>query len=384
MADICTILSAHVITALGDGLDVTWTEMLRKVCGLQPMTRFSQDLYGTAVAGEIPQEVMDSLPCPAEGAAYRLSRHSTARALEGLSIDPKRTGLVLSTTKAEITALEASLGDPKVPLDPRYDPYRMARDLAAVHGLEGPVFALSNACASGLIAVAQGARLLASGAAETMVVVGVDTLSPFILAGFSSLGALSKTPCTPFDAQRTGLSLGEGAGTLVLSRNSDAGPAHLGVVSGWGIANDAHHLTGPSRTGEGLKRAVSQALSGAALSVEDVHYINAHGTGTPFNDETEAVAVSGLFGDNPPPLTSMKGYFGHTLGAAGVIEAALTLKVLAERKVPASLGMTELGVTKPIHVPGDHLDLETAEAAITMKAGFGGINGAIALTRGRH
>ena len=291
-----------------------------------------------------------------------------------------RTGLVLASTKAEIGHLERLAAGEEA--GRRHNPYELARDLAEALGLAGPVMTVSNACASGLIAIVQAARLLRRGDAEMVVVVGVDVLAEFILAGFSALNALSPLACRPFDAERDGLSLGEGAAAVLLTLAPRRDDTILGEVAGWGVTNDACHITAPSRTGAGLEAAIVGALASAGVEPGDIHCINGHGTATVYNDAMEAKAVYRVFGRGMPPLSSMKGYFGHTLGAAGVIEVALTLRSMREGVVPACLGLRTLGVDAPVHVPTEHLRVPRLSNALSIKSGFGGVNAALVLTQG--
>jgi len=408
MSQPCSILAADVVTSLGAGCEEVWSQMMRGTCGLRPMKRFPHGKYRTDVAGEIPDEVMAGLAPHGAGAdetrAYALALGVGRRLVRALPADLPRqqTGLVLATTKAEIDELhhkvlsreirDATLFSIKklsvfmenrvasLISRERFNPFVMARDLARDLGLAGPVLAVSSACASGSIAIIQAARLLTRGEADRVLVIGVDVLADFILAGFSALAALSRGPCRPFDQSRDGLSLGEGAGALLLARAPDRG-SPLAILRGWGMTGDACHITAPSRTGEGLRRALLGALAMAGLAPQDIHYINSHGTGTVYNDEMEAEALGAVFGEAGPPVSSMKGYFGHTLGAAGVIEAALCLKVLRERAVPASMGLTDLGVGRPINVTRVPLRPDPLDNLLTIKCGFGGVNAVLAISR---
>jgi 3-oxoacyl-[acyl-carrier-protein] synthase-1 len=210
-----------------------------------------------------------------------------------------------------------------------------------------------------------------------MIVVGVDVLADFILSGFSSLKSLSRRPCRPYDKERDGLSLGEGAGAVILAVDKSNLPV-LATIKGWAVTNDANHITGPSRTGEGLKVAMKKALNMAQMTPEQIDYINGHGTGTIYNDEMEAQAIGTVFEKSLPPVTSMKGYFGHTLGAAGTIETGLCLMAMRENTIPACLGFERLGVDKPINVPAEHLKHNLTNV-LTIKCGFGGVNAAVIL-----
>jgi len=343
------------------------------------MRRFAHGRYLTDVAAELPDEVEAALPGGRH--AFALALMVGRRTLEHAALSPNtRIGLALATTKAEIESLERMVRAPGEESDGRDNPGVFARDLAAELRLTGPVAAVSAACASGVAAIVHAARLLKRGDADMMLVIGVDVLADFVLAGFSSLAALSARPCRPYDGSRDGLSLGEGAGALLLTREC---PAALGVVAGWGITNDASHVTAPSRNGRGLALAMERALETSGLDAGDVHYINGHGTGTRYNDEMEAKAIGAVFSGAMPPVSSMKGYFGHTSGAAGVIEAALCLAAMRERTVPASMGLERAGEEcAGLNLAKGHVRLDRMENVVTVKSGFGGVNGALVLSRG--
>jgi 3-oxoacyl-[acyl-carrier-protein] synthase-1 len=289
--------------------------------------------------------------------------------------------LVLATTKAGVDELERHAGGVDGEGICHYLPSVMASDLAAELRLGGPVFAVSNACASGLLAVMEAARILDGAQCDQVLVVGVDIVSDFVLAGFSCLKALSPLPCRPFDKGRNGLSLGEGAGAILLTK--DRGRHGLAAVRGWAATNDATHITAPSRTGSGLTAALATALKVSGLVPDDIDYINAHGTGTVFNDEAEALAIHSTFGPGVP-VSSMKGYLGHTLGAAGIIEMCLCVMALRDRIIPASLGSQKLGVSSPIRVAVCHQQVSQMDHIVSIKCGFGGMNAVVILTGTGH
>ena len=174
-----------------------------------------------------------------------------------------------------------------------------------------------------MLAILTGMRLVQSGQYENAVVAGADVISKFVLSGFQSFQAISSAPCKPFDAARDGINLGEGAGTVILTSNKNYSS---GVkVTGGSVSNDANHISGPSRTGEELNLAINKALNAAELNATDIDFISAHGTATIYNDEMEAKAIT-LAGLQSFPVNSLKGYYGHTLGAAGLIESIISIQ----------------------------------------------------------
>jgi len=382
----CPVLAVHVTCALGADTDEVWSQIRERSCGISPMTRFPRDRYATQAAAELPADVVAALTAEdAPSLAYALALNAGTEALSRVTggaprVQQARCGLVMSSTRADCDAFDLMALDPSGHMEGHHSPFVLARDVAGALGLNGPVVAVSNACASGLVAIAQAARMLRRGDADMMLVIGVDVLSEFLLAGFSSLAAVSAKPCRPYDSDRDGLSLGEGAGALLLARKAAPTDSVVGFVRGWGVTNDANHITGPSRTGDGLQSAMRAALAMAGADPADVHYINGHGTGTIYNDEMEAKAVHAVFGQNAPPLGSLKGYFGHTLGAAGTIEAALCLVAIQRRMAPSSLGFEQLGVSQQLKVLRDHSPLPAHARVLTAKSGFGGINAAMLLS----
>ena len=216
-----------------------------------------------------------------------------------------------------------------------------------------------------------------SGQYDAAVVIGADVLSPFIVAGFQSLKALSDEQCRPFSANRKGLNLGEAAATVVYTVD-DAAEDGWRMLAG-AVRNDANHISGPSRTGEGSYRALCSVLDDSGLTADDLACLNVHGTSTLYNDEMESIAINraGLSG---VPVNAMKGYFGHTLGAAGILETLLTMRALENGKVPATRGFDELGVSMPVQVSAEHLDTGK-KAFVKLLSGFGGCNAAAAFVK---
>jgi 3-oxoacyl-(acyl-carrier-protein) synthase len=257
-------------------------------------------------------------------------------------------------------------------------PRRLASRLQAALGLGGPVAAVSCACSSGLSAIALAARWIEGGRVEAALVVGVDVLSAFVLRGFSSLLALDPGRCRPFDAARRGLSLGEGAGALLLGHAEDG----AAWVAGWGESNDANHVTGPSRDGVGLSLAAGRALARAGLAPEEIGFIHLHGTGTRYNDASEALAMEQVFGGGTPPAVGTKANTGHTLGAAGLLESLVALGCLERGLLPANLGLEEPDVASALDLTRGPRSLEGPRAALKVCAGFGGIDTAIVLRGG--
>lgn len=281
-------------------------------------------------------------------------------------IDPYETLLILSTTKGNIEWL-GQVPDNRLLLSTSAE--IVARELRIPHA---PVV-VSHACVSGVVALTYALRMLQAGRYKNVIVTGADRFTRFVLSGFQSFQAVADGPCRPFDANRNGINLGEAAATIVLSTDDKLPLAQL--LSG-ATSNDANHISGPSRTGEELSMAINKVLAEAGISQQQVDMISAHGTATMYNDEMEAKAFN-LSGLQDTPVHSFKGYTGHTLGAAGVLESAMILESMRYQQLIPSAGYEQHGVSVPLNVttqtgrhnaPINHV-LKTA-------SGFGGANAA--------
>jgi 3-oxoacyl-(acyl-carrier-protein) synthase len=255
--------------------------------------------------------------------------------------------------------------------------------LASELGLTAERHTFSTACSSSANAIGYGAARVERGAPWALVG-GVDALSRLTYAGFHSLKLLSSTACRPFGHGRTGLSLGEGAAFLLLESEERArkrGARILGYVAGWGCTADAYHITAPHPEGLGAIAAMRAALEDAGLSPKDVDYVNAHGTATPANDRAESFALGTVFGGEVPLTSSTKGATGHTLGAAGAIEAVYCVLALQAGFAPASIGLTEPDPELRVrHVPAGGVE-GPLKVALSNSFGFGGNNTALVITR---
>lgn len=369
-----TITGCAAITALGDGLAPLERALAENTIGLRPCARFAGKNYQTNIVGAVPDEIRAAAgDTPAFFLADRVIRQLRPQATG-------RVGLVLSTTKADITALERGT-------DHRHIlPGLLAADLANANDITGPVRCVSVACVSGLLAIQTGAELLQRGVADSVIVAGVDLLSHFVLAGFTSLKSLDPAGCRPFDKDRVGLSLGEGAGAILLGRARPPGVPLLTdgsafrpyQVTGWGSSNDANHLTGPSRDGSGLALAMQRALQKAGLQPSDVDYVHAHGTGTLYNDSMEALALRWVFGEKVPPFSSSKGTLGHTLGAAGILETILCVLAMRNGLVPGTPGLRAPAADIPDSIQAAPR-AAVLRRVLKINAGFGGTNAALVL-----
>ena len=303
-----------------------------------------------------------------------LASASDALKNSGLDARDSRTGFILSTTKGNISLVEAEnrqeIPESLLSLNDSAD--RIARAL----GMQGESLVVSHACISGLLAMITGMRLIQAGRYDHLVITGADLITPFIFSGFRSFQAISPNPCRPFDAARDGISLGEAAATVILSAEKSSDSIQL---KGGAVTNDANHISGPSRTGDELALAILRALKQSNVEPEEIDFISAHGTATQYNDDMEAKAIN-LAGMASIPVNSLKGYYGHTLGAAGLIETIISIQSLKENLVLPTLGFETPGTAKPIHV-SNKVQTGNYKKVLKTASGFGGCNAAMVISK---
>lgn len=394
------VTGVGVVSPYGIGLDCLQAGLLSGKCCLAP----TKDVY-PGFEGTTAQ--VCGLPGPANGASSRYSRSDrlameAARDAvanldcESVAFRESGAGVFMASTVAGLSEIDPEIaGDPAawyrrggLSRAATYPAARVADAVGEHLGINGPRCAVSAACASSAMAIALAANMLLDGAAPMILAGGSDALCPFTLSGFSSLQALDPDPCRPFDENRKGLNLGEGAAVLVLetlagaeARNADV----LAVLHGWAMTNDAFHSTAPQQQGNGLSDCMRLAMEMAGVSGDEIGYVNAHGTGTPLNDIAETSAYETVFHGRrrPIPVSSTKSYFGHCLGAAGALEAATT--IIAVR---CGALLPTLRLTNPIDSPGvNWLRGEVRRGllplAMSVSAGFGGSNTALIFGDGR-
>ena len=314
----------------------------------------------------------------------RIVIQSVGRALAQTDIDvhSDRVLFVLSTTKGNVELLDSR--SQQFPAD-RVLPGVAARVVAAYFGFCREPLVVSNACISGLSAQITAMRLIESGACDVAVVCGADVQSRFIISGFGSFKALSPMECRPFDIERLGLNLGEAAATVIYERSEVRGERReeRGERSEWfavrgAVRNDAFHISGPSPKGEGSYRAIRAALGDTPA--DELAFINVHGTSTMYNDEMESAAIdrAGLL---DVPVNSLKGYYGHTMGAAGVLETILSMAAVDDGCILGTRGYEELGVSHRVRVSGQHA-ATTKQSFLKLLSGFGGCNAAMLFKKG--
>ena len=349
-----------MITSLGWGTDTTLAAMTEGKTALRLHTNTYPDVDPCCAS------MIEEKPCvegctPFESLCIEVIRHALEE--KHLTIaETKETIFILSTTKGNVELL-ASGEDPSM--------VASARKISSFFMNPNAPIVVSNACISGVCALITAMRLLDAGLYKHAVVVGCDVLSAFIVSGFQSLKALSPAPCRPFDAHREGLNLGEAAACVVMTSDACYAALSMGSIVRGAIHNDANHISGPSRTGEGSLRC----LQDMEVDAELLAFINVHGTATAYNDEMESIALTRA-GMQGVPVNSLKGYLGHTLGAAGLVETILSLHALRQGRVLATRGFETQGTTQRVEICNRERETEKKQF-IKLLSGFGGCNAAI-------
>ena len=374
MPAVPVVVDSDILTPFGRGVDICFNSLMAGKTAISAITRFNTDAFFSKIGGEVP------------GLEYHGPKSLVLQMLERLFSGfaekvPVDATVMLASTKGEIDLLEKAVltgrGDPaESSLD------NLLRKVIALAGTRGGGMVVSAACTSSSVALARAASMVRSNIADCILVVACDSLTEFVYSGFSSLMALDKVPARPFDRDRAGLSVGEAAGVMLVMSEERAAREGRSVecrIAGWGMSNDANHMTGPSRESEGLIRAINAALESSGIEKEKIGFISAHGTGTPYNDEMELRAFRAIFGDALLPTYGIKGAIGHTMGAAGLLEVAVAARCLAEGVVPPTVNLQNPDDNAMGLVSDSSRQLPPDRTALVTNAGFNGVNSALVL-----
>ncbi len=368
--------SDQMVSALGVGTDENAQRILAYQSGIvqHSDTHISPTPF---MAGRI-----DWRQIPENNALTRLERlmlfvaENVKKQVPSVDFSGSDVALVLSTTKGNIDLLaHGGLDDERVFLP------NLAQKVAASCGFTTPPIVISNACISGVSALIVASRLIEERRYRHVLVVGGDLLTQFVVSGFQSFKSVSEKRCRPYDVARDGLSMGEACGAVLLTADENLRGQQPVTVLGGSITNDANHISGPSRTGDGLHYAMRAAMTEAHVAPSDLAFVSAHGTATVYNDEMESKALS-LSGLLAVPTNSLKPYFGHTLGACGVIESILCVWQLRHKTLFGTMGFETLGVPQPMTVSAEHQPIAHGDCCLKIASGFGGCNAAMVLKLG--
>lgn len=399
MAERIVVSAMGIISALGRGRDANKTALLSGRSGLR-YPQHLQTAYGKDhVMGEASlsnDELSASLGLPAGNNGYTRTTLLALAAMQELSMQVDRSLLekdlafINANTVGGMCSVENMYMDfISEQQDGEFTKYIDTLDcaestinIARYCGIKPFLATISTACSSSANAILLGSRMIQQGLVQRAICGGCDSLSRFTVNGFASLKNVSRQACMPFDQNRQGLNLGEGAGYLLLERESDAkarGAEILAVLSGYGNSNDAYHPTAPSPDGAGAYRTMQQALEKAKLQASDINYINAHGTATENNDAAEGKAIENMFGEGIA-FSSTKPYTGHTLAAAGVIEAIFSIWALQQEVALPNLNFSTAMETISIQ-PVTEVKQQAMQHVLSNSFGFGGNNVSLIFSR---
>jgi 3-oxoacyl-[acyl-carrier-protein] synthase II len=386
-----------IVSPYGLGLKAFWTGLSAGVCAIKPVTLVESEGFRSRIAAEISPEATATLRGSSRRSrADRLALTAAAEALDDAELDGadrRAAALLVGAVGGGMyegegwfwQTVRGGLSSPGIGPLRSILPASHAEVLGARLGLEGPRETLVMACASGAASIALGADLIRQGVVRAALCGGVDALTRICFMGFNALRLLDPEPCRPFDRNRRGMSIGEGAAFVVLEDLAQCrarGARVHALLLGTGMTTDAHHVTAPHPDGEGMTRAMTAALAAARLEPTAVGYVNAHGTGTPQNDRTEAVALRRVFGDGGVLISSTKSLVGHTMAAAGAVEAVASVLALQHGLLPPTGNLVDVDP----EIPFDCIPREARRAAVEVAAsnsfGFGGQNVTLLFGRG--
>lgn len=387
------VVAAGIVSPLGFGLEETLGALREANDCVAEVTAFEVGRCRCHTAGQVP----DARLAEADRHQRHPERlHRVARMMilalkEALDqagdFQPELT--VVGTTSGGMTFGEQYYRDLKTGRRPsrqapsliaNYTPQKPVMDAQAAFGISAPCQIIANACASGTNAIGHAFNCVRSGRYQRVLTGGYDAISELVFVGFDSLQASTPDRCRPFDSERSGMVLGEGAAVLALE-NLDAakerGATILAEVIGYGISTDNFHLTQPDPTGGGARRAMEAALRSGGISPAEIDYINAHGTATPFNDAAEGKAIAELF--SGVPVSSTKGMMGHSLGAAGAIEAVISLLALRHQLLPPNINFRQGDAGLDLNIVANASQTGKVRTVLSNSFGFGGTNASVIL-----
>jgi 3-oxoacyl-[acyl-carrier-protein] synthase II len=404
------ITGLGVLAPNGNNVNEYWSSLVNGKSGISPITYFDSSNHRVKIAGELrgfnPEKVLDpkELRKLDPFSTYALFATNEAVLMSGLDsekLDLDRVGVTIGTGVGGIQTLEEqhsnieNKGARRV--SPQFVP-KMISNIAGGHlsirwGFRGPNQTVTSACASATDAIGMAMRLIISGDADVMITGGTEaSITPLTIAGFANMKALSQNndnpeeASRPFELSRDGFVLGEGSGMLVIEKESHAinrGANILAELAGYGATDDAFHITQPSIGGIGALKAMERAILDAKLNLDDIDYINAHGTSTPFNDKNESAAIKSLFKEHSKSLkvSSTKSMTGHLLGAAGGIEAVASVKTIMEQVVPPTINYIDPDPECALDYVPNISQKHNVNSILSNTFGFGGHNAVICIRK---
>lgn len=373
------ITDYNCVTPLGYNVDSNWNALLEGKSGvaLHSIIDNQEAFYASMIDSDQLNETFNRY--------YDQNENYTFTRLEKmllLSLQPlverhtlsEDTAFILSTTKGNISLLK---NQPELPEGVYLS--RLAQKIADFFGFKTKPIVVSNACVSGVMIIAVAKNMIQAGKYKDAFIIAGDELSEFVISGFNSFQAIGSGPCKPYDKDRDGINIGEAAASAYITSEPSENEKFRFKVLGDSAVNDANHISGPSRTGDGLYASIRNAMAEANISSEQIDFISAHGTATLYNDEMEAIAFNRMELQNIP-LNSMKGYYGHCLGASGLLESIISMESSLHSTLLPSKNFGEMGVTQPLNIIREN---QMAEIKYILKtaSGFGGCNAAVVLEK---
>ncbi len=367
------ITNNHIISSLGFNTNLNFESLTKEISGIKLHQRPNEKNYYTSLIDkEKIEEEFSKIG--------NSNKYTTLEKMMIISVNEiitssqleitSRTGLLISTTKGNIDTLSPN----NIFYKDTQRAYlaELGNQIQSFFGFKNEAIVVSNACVSGILAVSVAKHLIQSNVYDEVVIVSGDLVSEFILSGFESFQAISDKPCKPFSKNRTGITIGEAIASVLVSSKIDHLSKEVVEVLGTASCNDANHISGPSRTGEGLFLSIQSALKEAAISAKEIDYVSAHGTATNYNDEMESIAFNRA-NLSTVPLNSLKGYYGHTLGASGLLETIIGIKSLYKNTLISTKGFDEIGVSNQLNII-TKTTKKNIKIFLKTASGFGGSN----------
>lgn len=370
------ITDYNCVTPLGFNIDSNWEALLAGKSGvaLHKVIENQDAFYASMInTEELIEEFSKNFDSQEFTRLEKMLLLSLKPLIEKHSIT-EDTAFILSTTKGNISLLKNQSGLPEGVYLPK-----LAQKIADFFGFKTKPIVVSNACVSGVMAIAVAKNMIQAGKYKNAFVIAGDELSEFVISGFNSFQAIGPEPCKPYDLNRNGINIGEAAAAAYITSETSENDKFRFRVLGDSAINDANHISGPSRTGDGLYGSIKNAMNEANISAEQVDFISAHGTATLYNDEMEAIAFNRMELQNVP-LNSMKGFYGHCLGASGLLESIISMASALHNTLIPSKNFEEMGVSQPLNIIKENQPA-TIRYILKTASGFGGCNAAIVLEK---
>ena len=395
------ITGIGLVTAIGISREETWDNLLRGTCGIRPLTLFEKDGYRSQIAAEVEHDRLLPRFTPLQRRRWsrgdRFGIASATEAVEDSGItsavdDPSKIGVVLGAGTADLIRTEQYVNTVLTRGIERAKPsevwnhfYSTPVDVIASHfGFEGPRSCIVAACASSTMAIGYATDAIRSGRIVAAIAGGTDILTRLTFSGFNALRVMDTSECRPFDRGRAGMNIGEGASMLLVEDLDHArrrGANIYAEIAGHGLTCEAFHPTSPEPDGRAIAMTMRRALEDAKVDAEDIDHVNAHGTATPHNDRAEARGIRLVLGDRARrvPVTSVKSMLGHTLGAAGGLEAAITALTIQRGVIPPTIHHSETDPECDVDVVANDARQTNVRCALSTSLAFGGNDAALVL-----